>query len=174
MLEKLAGIEERYEELYRELVLVGDDYQRAAELGKERSDLEPLVQRIQEYRRTQERYAGAIRLKDEETDPEMMELAQMEIDELEPKLAGLEDEIKSMLLPGDPRDKKNVIIEVRAGAGGDEAALFAADLYRMYIRYAERNNWKVEILSENSIGIGGYKEITSLIKGRGAYSRLEI
>jgi peptide chain release factor 1 len=133
----------------------------------------PLVLKIQEYRRSLERFEDAANLKDQETDPEMLGLAQMEIDDLEPRLASLEDEIKSMLLPGDPRDHKNVIIEIRGGAGGDEAALFAADLFRMYSRFAERKNWKVEILSENSIGIGGYKEVTALIKGRGAYSRLK-
>jgi peptide chain release factor 1 len=176
MLEKLAGIEERYAELNRELMEVGDDYQRAAELAKERADLEPLIQKIQAYRSTQERIEEAQKILDSRTDSdvaELVELAELEIHELTPRLEALENEIKTMLVPSDPRDQRNVIIEIRAGTGGDEAALFAADLFRMYTRYAERKNWKVEILSENAIGIGGYKEITALIKGRGAYSRLK-
>jgi peptide chain release factor 1 len=173
MLEKLAGIEERYVEINRLLMDVGDDYQRAAELGKERADLEQLVRKVQEYRRLQERYDEAIKLKDADNDPEIAELAELEVSELGPQIENLEQQIKTMLLPKDPRDDKSVIIEIRAGTGGDEAALFAADLFRMYTRYAERKNWKVEILSENAIGIGGYKEVTALIKGRGAYSRLK-
>jgi peptide chain release factor 1 len=173
MLEKLAGIEERYAEINRLLIEVGEDYQRAAELGKERADLEQLVRKVQEYRRLQERYDEAIKLKDADNDPEIAELAELEVSELGPQIENLEQQIKTMLLPKDPRDDKSVIIEIRAGTGGDEAALFAADLFRMYTRYAERKNWKVEILSENAIGIGGYKEVTALIKGRGAYSRLK-
>ena len=173
MLDKLAGIEERYAEINRELMEVGDDYMRAAELSKERSDLESLITKIREYRQARERYAESEKLIAEEEDPEIVELARFELDDLGPKIEELEEEITTMLLPSDPRDKRNVIIEIRAGTGGDEAALFAADLFRMYMRYAERYNWKVEILSENSIGIGGYKEVIALIKGRGAYSRLK-
>jgi peptide chain release factor 1 len=106
-------------------------------------------------------------------DIELRDLAEIEIAELEPEVERIENELKSMLFPRDPRDKRNVIMEIRAGTGGDEAALFAADLFRMYHRYAERKNWEVEVLSTNEIGIGGYKEITFLIKGRGAYSRLK-
>jgi len=112
-------------------------------------------------------------LLESETDEEMRTLAEMEIEELEPKIEQLEAQLKSMLVPKDPRDDKNVIVEIRAGTGGDEAALFAADLFRMYIRYAENRGWKTEILSENEIGIGGYKEVIFQIKGRGAYSRLK-
>jgi peptide chain release factor 1 len=173
MLEKLSGIEERYSEINQELMMVGEDYQRAAELAKERSDLEPIIQKIQAYRRAQERAQEAENILESSSDPELAELAEMELDEVRPELERIEEQLKAMLLPGDPRDEKNVIIEIRAGTGGDEAALFAADLFRMYMRYAERKNWKVEILSENSIGIGGIKEITALIKGRGAYSRLK-
>jgi peptide chain release factor 1 len=173
MLDKLIAIEERYDEINQSLQVVGDDYQRAAELGKERSDLEPLVLKIQSYRQALTRLAEARTMADTESEADLKELAELEIMELEPLIEQLEQEIKTMLLPKDPRDERSVIIEIRAGTGGDEAALFAADLFRMYVRYAERQNWKVEILSENAIGIGGYKEVIALIKGRGAYSRLK-
>ncbi len=173
MLSKLKAIEDRYEELTRQLMEVGDDYQRAAELGKERSDLEPLVGKIRQYRRMLEGLEEARTMQSDESDPEMRELAAQEASELEAQIPALEEEIRRMLLPKDPRDNHNVIVEIRAGAGGDEAGLFAADLFRMYSRYAERQGWKVEILSANATGIGGYKEITFLIKGKGAYSRLK-
>ncbi len=173
MLSKLKAIEDRYEELTRQLMEVGDDYQRAAELGKERSDLEPLVEKIRQYRQMLEGLEEARTMQSDESDPEMRELAAQEASELEAQIPALEEEIRRMLLPKDPRDNRNVIMEIRAGAGGDEAGLFAADLFRMYSRYAERQGWKVEILSANATGIGGYKEITFLIKGKGAYSRLK-
>lgn len=172
MLDKIAGIEERYEELNRLLMEVGDDYQRAAELGIERAELEPLVQKTREYRQRLAQLEEARELLEAEDD-ELRSLAESEISDLEPKLDRLEHEIKSLLIPQDPRDRRNVIVEIRAGTGGDEAALFAADLFRMYIRYAERVGWSAEILSANEIGIGGYKEIIFLIKGRGAYSRMK-
>lgn len=173
MLEKIAGIEQHYEQLGRDLEEAGSDYQRAAEINKERVDLELLITRAREYRQSIKRLDEARALFDSETDEEMIALAEAEIEELEPKVEKLENEIKSMLVPKDPRDDKNVIMEIRAGTGGDEAALFAADLFRMYTRYAENKNWKSEILSENEIGIGGYKEVIFQIKGRGAYSRLK-
>ena len=172
MLEKLEPIEERYNEINQELLEVGDDYQRAADLSKERSDLEPLVELAREYREVLERLEEAQKLLDSD-DPELAELAEMEIADLEPKVEPLENRIKGMLLPQDPRDAKNVIVEIRAGAGGDEAGIFAADLYRMYTRYAERHNWKTEILSMNETGVGGFKEVTYMIKGKGAFSRLK-
>lgn len=172
MLEKLDPIEERYNEINQELLEVGDDYQRAADLSKERSDLEPLVELAREYREVLERLEEAQKLLDSD-DPELAELAEMEIADLEPKVEPLENRIKGMLLPQDPRDAKNVIVEIRAGAGGDEAGIFAADLYRMYTRYAERHNWKTEILSMNETGVGGFKEVTYMIKGKGAFSRLK-
>ena len=172
MLEKIVGIEERYDEINQLLLEVGDDYQRAAELSKERADIEPLVQKAAEYRQVLKQLEEARQLLESE-DVELHELAEFEINELEPRKESLEAKIKSMLLPKDPRDDRNVILEIRAGTGGDEAALFAADLFRMYTRYAERNNWNVEILDTNEIGIGGYKEIIALIKGKGAYSRLK-
>ncbi len=173
MLDKLAGIEERYDELNRLLMEAGDDYQRAAELNKERIDLEPLVSKAQEYRQALGHLAEAQAMLDTEEDPDLRMLAEAELAELEPRLEQLEAELKSMLLPNDPRDQRNVIVEIRGGTGGDEAALFAADLFRMYSRYAERQNWTVEVLSQNEIGIGGFKEIIFLVKGRGAYSRLK-
>ena len=173
MLEKLAGIEKHYEDLNEELMQVGNDYKRAAEIGKERSDLEQIVEKAREYRNLLENIKEARTMLENENDAEMRELAEMELTELEPKIAPLEDEIKLLLVPKDPRDSKNVIMEIRAGTGGDEAALFAADLYRMYTRYAENQKWKTEIMSQNNIGIGGLKEITFLIKGDGAYSKLK-
>ncbi len=173
MLEKVEGIEKRYEEINRGLNEVGEDYQRAAELAKERADLEPVVNKAAEYRQVQQRLDQARQLYSGETDEEFRELAAVEIEELEPELDRLEAELKGLLVPKDPRDERNVIVEIRAATGGDEAGLFAADLYRMYVRYAERHSWKVEVLSENETGIGGYKEIIFMIKGKGAYSRLK-
>lgn len=172
MLDKLAAIEERYAQIEQELLEVGDDYQRAAELGMERAELEPLVQRARQYRTACEKLEQARQLAGGE-DEELRLLAEAEIEELEPQIERLEREMKSLLLPKDPRDQRNVIMEIRAGTGGDEAALFAADLFRMYARYAERQGWEVEVLSTHEIGIGGFKEIIFLIKGKGAYSRLK-
>jgi len=173
MLEKIVGIEQHYEQLGHELEEVGSDYQRAAEINKERVDLEPLIRKASEYRKSLKRIEEARSLLESESDEEMRALAEMEIEELEPKLEALEAQIKSMLVPKDPRDEKNVIMEIRAGTGGDEAALFAADLFRMYTRYAENKRWKSEILSQNEIGIGGFKEVIFEIKGHGAYSKLK-
>lgn len=172
MLDKIVGIEERYEELNQLLMEIGNDYQRAAELSKERADLEPIVSKAADYRQAVERLEEARQLLDSE-DGDMRQLAEAEITELEPRLERLQREIKAMLLPKDPRDDRNVILEIRAGTGGDEAALFAADLFRMYARYAEQQRWHVEIMEANEIGIGGYKEVVALIKGKGAYSRLK-
>jgi peptide chain release factor 1 len=172
MLDKLIAIEDRFEELNQLLLEVGGDYQRAAELNIERTELEPLVRKAREYRQLLDSLdqARALLYSDDE---ELRMLAETEVVELEPRIAELDTEIKSMLVPKDPRDRRNVIVEIRAGTGGDEAALFAADLFRMYSRYAERQNWQVEVLSSNEIGIGGYKEIIFMVKGRGAYSRLK-
>lgn len=172
MLDKISGIEDRYQELNQLLMEVGDDYQRATELSIERAELEPLIAKADRYRQVIQQLDEARSLADEEDD-EIQELAAVEIEELEIELEKIEQEIKTMLLPQDARDKRNVIMEIRAGTGGDEAALFAADLFRMYSRYGERQRWKVEILSSNEIGIGGLKEISFLIKGKGAYSRLK-
>ncbi len=173
MLEKLAGIEERYEELNRQLMEVGADYQKMADLNKERADLEEIVQKAAQYRQAQKRLEEALTLREAETDPELLALAELEIAEMQENIPALEKAIKALLVPKDPRDERNVIVEIRAGTGGDEAALFAADLFRMYSRYAERQRWKAEIMSASEIGIGGYKEITFEIKGKGAYSKLK-
>jgi len=173
MLEILTGIEQRYDELTRQLMEIGNDYQKAAELNKERADLEQIVEKAREYRDALKRLEEARALTSGEQDAEMRELAEMEVAELEPRIPELEAELKTMLVPKDPRDEKNVFVEVRAGTGGDEAALFAADLFRMYNRYAERQHWKSELMSASEIGIGGYKEVIFEIKGKGAYSKLK-
>jgi peptide chain release factor 1 len=172
MLENLAGIEQRYEEINGLLQEVGNDYQRAAELNKERIDLEPIVSKVREYRQALTRVEEAHQILDGD-DEELRMLAEAELLDLEPKIEQLEEELKDMLLPKDPRDNRNVIMEIRAGTGGDEAALFAADLFRLYSRYAEERRWAVDVMSLNEIGIGGFKEIIFMIKGRGAYSRLK-
>jgi peptide chain release factor 1 len=173
MLDKLAGIEKRYDELHRLLLEVGNDYQRAAELNKERLDLEPMVEKSKEYRRDVARLEEAHTIVESEDDPEMRLLAESEIADLEPRAQILEKELKQMLVPKDPRDEKNVFVEIRAGTGGEEAAIFAADLFRMYTRYAERQGWKVELMDSNAIGIGGFKEVVFQVKGKGAFSKLK-
>lgn len=172
MLEKLLGIEERYNEINHLLEETGEDYQRATELAKERAEIEPIVVKTREYRQAiNQREEAEILL--QEDDDEMRDLAESDLESLIPRIESLENELKSLLLPKDPRDDRNVIVEVRAGTGGDEAALFAAELVRMYTRYAERKNWSVEVMSQNETGIGGYKEIFFMVKGKGAYSRLK-
>jgi len=172
MEEKLQGIEERFEQINRELAEVGEDYQRAAELGRERSELEPIVEGYRRYRELTEQREQAQALVDSDDD-DIRSLAEDELAQLADGLETLESELKSMLLPSDPRDRRNVIMEIRAGTGGDEATLFAADLFRMYSRYAENQGWEIEILSQNDTGVGGFKEIAFMVKGRGAYSRLK-
>jgi peptide chain release factor 1 len=173
MLEKLSGIEDRSAEIDRLLLEVGSDYQRAGELNKERTEIEPIVERAREYRQASKSLDEARLILQSDQDNDLRSLAEAEIAELEPRIATLESELKALLVPKDPRDEKNVIMEIRAGTGGDEAALFAANLYRMYTRYGERQGWKSEILSSNEIGIGGFKEVTFEIKGRGAFSKLK-
>jgi peptide chain release factor 1 len=173
MLDKLKGIEERYEQLGKEFLEVGSNYQRAAEINKERVDLEPIVEKAREYRQAVKSLEEAKAILESENDEELRALAETDVTELNPKIEVLEKEIKGMLVPKDPRDDKNVIVEIRAGTGGDEAAIFAADLFRMYMRYAEDKRWKTEILSENAIGVGGYKEIIFEVKGKGVYSKMK-
>ncbi len=173
MLDKLQGIEERYEQLGSELLEVGSNYQRAAEINKERVDLEPIVEKAREYRQALKSLDEAQTILQSENDSELLALAKADVDDLTPKIAVLEKEIKTLLVPKDPRDDKNVIVEIRAGAGGDEAAIFAADLFRMYTRYADGQRWKSEIMSESAIGVGGYKEVIFEIRGKGAYSKLK-
>jgi peptide chain release factor 1 len=172
MLEKLTGIIDRFEEINTQLAQVGEDYTTAIELSKERAELELLVSRARAYQQTLERIEETKQLLQTE-DEEMRALAEMELDSLNEKRDQLENTLKSMLVPKDPRDRRNVIMEIRAGTGGDEAGLFAADLFRMYSRYAERQNWETEILSLHETGIGGIKEVSFIIKGKGAFSRLK-
>ena len=173
MLDKLKGIEDRYEQLGNELLEVGGNYQRAAELNKERVDLEPVYQRAREYRQAMKSFDEAKTILDTEKDSELIALAKADMEELTPRIELLEKEIRGLLVPKDPRDDKNVYVEIRAGAGGDEAAIFAADLFRMYMRYAEDKKWKTELMSESSIGVGGYKEVIFEIKGKGVFSKLK-
>ncbi len=172
LIENLAGIESRFEEINQKLLTVGDDYHLAAELGKEKSDLDPFIEAIQAYRESLEQLEGAQSLA-ESADNEMRELAELEIKELKSRIGDLEAQLKRMLVPKDPRDERNVILEIRAGAGGDEAGLFAGDLFRMYSRFSERKRWKLELLSLRETGVGGIKEVSALIKGKGAFSKLK-
>ncbi len=171
MLEKIAGISARYEELNRLMAEdASGDYQKVADYAKERAGLEDIVVKAQAYRTALSNLEGARSLLE---DPSMADLAAEEVRTLEQRVRELEDELTLLLVPKDPRDEKNVIFEIRAGTGGEEAGLFAADLFRMYTRYAEEQGWKSEILSANATGVGGYKEVIFAIKGRGAYSRLK-
>ncbi len=172
MLEKIQGIIDRYNEIDQQLAQVGDDYTTAIELSKERAELEPIVDKARAYKDTLQKIDETDPLLNAE-DEEMRDLATMEMEALLENKGQLEDKLKSMLVPKDPRDQRNVIMEIRAGTGGDEAGLFAADLYRMYSYFAERQNWKTEILSMHDTGIGGIKEVTFMIKGKGAYSKLK-
>lgn len=175
MFGKLASLEERYEELGN---LIADpevmsDRGRWQQYLKAQSDLTDIVTAYRDYKKIAREIQEAKTLLDEETDGEMREMAQAELDELMEKKAGLEQRLKMLLLPKDPYDEKNVILEIRAGTGGEEAALFAAVLFRMYTYYAERMKWKIEVLNANYTDIGGFKELICLIQGRGAYSRLK-
>lgn len=175
MLEKLAEVDNRFTELERLLAdpEVTSDYEKVVEYSKERSNLEDLVMKYREFKRMNEELDDAKMMRDEENDPELREMAKEEITTLEAEIETLGEELKMMLLPKDPRDEKNVIIEIRGGAGGDEAALFAADLFRMYVRYAESRRYKVEVTAENETGGGGYKRIEFEVKGKGAFSRFK-
>ncbi len=170
MFDKLSGTEARFEELDRLIAQGAPSYSIIAEYAKERSELEPIVRAFGEYKRLTRQLDEARALME---NPEMRALAQGEIEGLGPRLRELEAQLKTMLLPKDPRDEKDVIVEIRAGAGGDEAGIFAADLFRMYQRYAEARGWRTEILSLSETGVGGFKEIIFEVKGKGAYSRLK-
>lgn len=175
MLDKLTEVENRYNELERLLAdpVIMSDYEKMIEYSKERSNLEDLVVNYRDYKRKLDQLEQARAMLYEETDEELRELAKAEAEELEEATEALAETLKMLLLPKDSRDEKNVIMEIRAGAGGEEAALFAADLFRMYTRYAEGRRWKVAITSENETGNGGYKRIEFEIKGKGAFSRLK-
>jgi peptide chain release factor 1 len=175
MLEKLARVEQRYEELNTLLSdpAVASDYVKATEYGQERAELEEVVGTYQRYKRAQQELDDTRSMMDEDLSSDLQDLAQEEVNSLEQEIESLMQELQVLLLPKDPNDDKNVIVEIRAGTGGDEAALFAGDLYRMYTRYGEKKGWKTEILSSNSTGIGGFKEVIFLVEGMGAYSNLK-
>ena len=174
MFSKLDDIEQRYEEVVR---LISDpetisDQERYVSLTKEHADLEPIVEEFRRYRDvTRQIDDNKTLLSDDDAD--IVAMAKEELTRLESEKDACEEKLKLLLLPKDPNDSKNIFLEIRGGAGGDEAALFAADLFRMYSRYAENNGWKVEIISENSTGVGGFKEVIASIQGNGAYSRLK-
>ena len=175
MYDKIAKVVQRYEEIEARMVdpEVLSDYQLLSELAQERSELQPLVESYRRYLDLRQELADTRELLDNSDDPDMADLAVDEIERLEREIETLEEEMRRLLLPRDPRDEKNVYIEIRAGAGGDEAAIFAGDLLRMYTRFAERKNWRTEIVSASEIGVGGYKEVVFNVKGRGAYSQFK-
>ena len=172
MLEKIKQIQERYDELSRLIELNVEDYQKVAELAKERAELELIVQTATQYREMLAQLEQAREL-ESSGDADFASLAKTEIESLSPQIESIEKKLKSLLVPKDPRDDHNVYIEIRAGAGGDGAGLFAAELMRMYMHYAEQHRWAVEIFSSNETGIGGYKEVIFMVKGKGAYSRFK-
>lgn len=175
MREKLQSILSSYDEITRKLSdqAVLNDQKEYARLAKEHSDMSPVASKIREYFGVLDGIADAKEMLRSETDAEMKELAKAELDELEERVKPLEDELKVMMLPADPNDEKNVIVEIRAGAGGDEAGLFAGDLYRMYTRYAESQKWKVEEIDASENEVGGYKDVSFMIKGKGVYSKMK-
>ena len=175
MLERLNKVEERYQELTHLMAdpAVAQDYERVAQYAKERSDLEDIVSVYREYKDTAGELEETQTLLTDDAEPELRELAEEEVTHLQARLDELESQLRLLLLPKDPRDTRDVIVEIRAGAGGDEAGLFAAELCRMYTRYAERRGWRTELLSGHSTGIGGFKEVIFEVKGRGAFSRFK-
>lgn len=152
---------------------VVSDQNRYRQLMKEQNELTPIVEKYKEYKAAKEGIEDSLQLLEEETDEEMKELAKEELNQCKETVASCEQELKILMLPKDPNDDKNVFVEIRGGAGGDEAALFAADLFRMYSKYAETNRWKVGVISVSENGIGGFKEIVFMIDGTGAYSKLK-
>jgi len=172
MFDKLETVEKRYEELTEKIsdpeVISRTNEWR--EYMKEHAEIEPIVQKYREYKRAKQTYEEA---KEMLSDPEMKDLAEEEMLNAKEQMPKIEEELKILLIPKDPDDDKNVICEIRAGAGGEEAALFAGTLFRMYMMYAERKHWKLEVVNENETGLGGYKEISFMISGKGAFSRLK-
>ena len=172
MFDKLEDLLHRFEEILNELnePTVTEDQKRFRALMKEQSDLTPLVEAYKEYKKCNETVEDSLSLLDSENDEEMKEMLKEELSDAKKRIEELETQMKILLLPKDPNDDKNVIVEIRAGAGGDEAALFAAEIYRMYVHYAEGRRWKVELVECEEIGIGGMKSVTFMISGQGAYS----
>ena len=175
LLDKLDEIEDKYDELTKILSdpEIFSDYTRSQKYSKEQSDLEEIVQVIREYKKTLTDIKETEEILKSDGDKDMQELAEAELDELKEKKPDIEKKLKFMLVPKDPRDEKNILLEIRAGTGGDEAGLFAADLFRMYSKFAETMRWKVEVMDMNSTGVGGIKEVVASIQGKGAYSRLK-
>ena len=169
MFDRLEDLLIRYEEVMGELQEpdVANDAERFRRLMKEQSDLAPIVEAYKEYKQCKQNVEDSLMMLEEESDEEMRELAKEELNDSKARIEELERELKILLLPKDPNDEKNVILEIRAGAGGDEAALFAAEVYRMYVHYAESRRWKVEMISLNENGIGGFKECVCMITGQG-------
>ena len=175
MFDKLEDLLHHFEEIMSELAEpnVANNQERFRMLMKEQSDLTPIVEAYKEYKKSKQDIEDSLALLDEETDEDMKEMLKEELASAKKRVEELEQKLKILLLPKDPNDDKNVIVEIRAGAGGDEAALFAAEIYRMYMHYAESQHWKVELLSVDEIGIGGMKEVNFMIKGQGAYSKMK-
>ena len=175
MFDKLEDLLVRLEEILSELNEPGvaNDPTRFQKLMKEQSDILPIVEAYKEYKQCKQNIEDSLAMLEEESDEEMREMLKEELADAKSRIEELETELKILLLPKDPNDSKNVIVEIRAGAGGDEAALFAAEIYRMYVKYAESRRWKTELMSLNENGIGGFKEVTFMINGAGAYSRLK-
>ena len=175
MFDRLDDILIHYEEIMQELgePNVTENQDRFRKLMKEQADLAPLVEAYKAYKQAKQDIEDSLALLEEESDEEMRELAKEELSDAKKRVEELEQELKILLLPKDPNDDKNVIVEIRAGAGGDEAALFAAEIYRMYVHYAEKQRWKVELINVDEIGIGGMKEVQFTISGQGAYSKMK-
>lgn len=175
MFDRLEDILIRFEEILGELgePTVTNNQERFRALMKEQSDLTPIVEAYKEYKKSKQDIEDSLALLNEESDEDMREMLKEELNGAKKRVEELEQEMKILLLPKDPNDDKNVIIEIRAGAGGDEAALFAAEVYRLYVHYAESQHWKVETMNVDEIGIGGMKEVNFMISGQGAYSKLK-
>ena len=175
MFDKLEDLRIRLDEILNELQEpdVANDQNRFRKLMKEQNDLTPIVEAYNESKECKQAIEDSLEMLEEESDEEMRELAKEELNDNKKRVEELEQELKILLLPKDPNDEKNVIVEIRAGAGGDEAALFAAEIYRMYMHYAESQRWKVELVECEEIGIGGMKNVTFMIDGKGAYSKMK-
>ena len=175
MFDRLDDLLIRYEELLEELNSpdVAMDQNRFRKLMKEQADLTPLVDAYKEYKKANQDVEDSLALLEEESDEAMRDMAKEELAEAKKRIEEMEQQLKILLLPKDPNDDKNVMVEIRAGAGGDEAALFASELYRMYVHFAESNRWKTELVSVNENGIGGFKEVVFMVTGQGAYSKMK-
>ena len=175
MFDKLEGLVDRLDTVLQELndPDVAGNQNRFRDLMKEQNELTPIVEKYKEYKAEKQNIEDSLMLLEEESDEEMKELAKEELNESKANVERLEEELKILLIPKDPMDDKNIIVEMRAGAGGDEAALFAAEIYRMYVHYADSRRWKTEMISLNENGIGGFKECVFMVTGQGAYSRMK-